>query len=678
MTSAYPNLLQPLDLGVTTLRNRVLMGSMHVGLEDDRRDLGKLAAFYAERAEGGVGLIVTGGFGINRTGWLLPLAGKLTTSSEVRRHRPVTEAAHGGGAKIALQLLHAGRYSYHPLAVSASWGKSPISPFPARAMTGREIRGTIADYARSASLAREAGYDGVEIMGSEGYLINQFLAPRTNRRTDRWGGSPENRRRLATEVVASVREAMGPDGILIYRLSMLDLVRGGQSWEEVVALAREVEQAGATIINTGIGWHEARIPTIVTSVPRGAFTWVTAKLRPHVDLPVVASNRINMPAVAEEILQRGDADLVSMARPFLADADWVRKAEAGTPEDINTCIACNQACLDHVFKRERATCLVNPRAGHETELVLEPAATGRKVAVVGAGPAGLSAAITAADRGHDVVLFEAGEEIGGQFRLAQRIPGKEEFAETLRYYRRQIERTGVDLRLDAEVTAEQLIAEGFDEVVVATGVRPRIPDIPGIDRPEVVRYDQVVSGEVEVGDHVAVIGAGGIGFDVCELLTHPGTPGEPPDLEEWMAEWGVTDPEQARGGVVDPQPEASLRTVHLLQRRTSRHGKDLGKTTGWVHRATLKARGVTMLGGVRYDRIDDDGLHVSLGRDHDEQRVLPVDHVVICAGQESVSGLYEELQAAGVAAHLIGGAEQAREVDAKRAIEQGVRVAAAL
>ena len=678
MTTAYPNLLQPLDLGVTTLRNRVLMGSMHLGLEDDRHDLGKLAAFYAERAEGGVGLIVTGGFGINRTGWLLPLAGKMTSAAEVRRHEPVTRAAHDGGARIALQLLHAGRYSYHPLAVSASWGKSPISPFPARAMTGREIRGTIADYARSASLAREAGYDGVEVMGSEGYLINQFLAPRTNRRTDRWGGSPENRRRLATEVVAAVRDAMGPDGILIYRLSMLDLVRGGQSWEEVVALAEEVEQAGATIINTGIGWHEARIPTIVTSVPRGAFSWVTAKLRPHVGVPVVASNRINMPAVAEEILARGDADLVSMARPFLADADWVRKAEAGAPEDINTCIACNQACLDHVFQRTRATCLVNPRAGHETELVIEPAGTGRRVAVVGAGPAGLSAAITAADRGHDVVLFEAGDDIGGQFRLAQRIPGKEEFAETLRYYRRQVERTGVDLRLDTPVTAEELIAEGFDEVVVATGVRPRIPDIPGIDRPEVVRYDQVVSGEVEVGDHVAVIGAGGIGFDVCELLTHPGIPGEPPDLEEWMAEWGVTDPDRARGGVADPQPVASVRTVHLLQRRTTRHGTDLGRTTGWVHRATLRARGVTMLGGVRYDRIDDEGLHVSLGKDHDEQRVLPVDHVVICAGQESVSGLHEALRAAGVASHLIGGAEQAREVDAKRAIEQGVRVAAAL
>ena len=676
--TAYPNLLAPLDLGATTLRNRVLMGSMHVGLEDDQRDLGKLAAFYAERANGGVGLIVTGGFSISRTGWLLPLAGKMTNDREVRRHRPVTDAAHAGGAKIALQLLHAGRYSYHPLAVSASWGKSPISPFPARAMTGREVERTIADYARSAGLAREAGYDGVEVMGSEGYLINQFLAPRTNRRTDRWGGSPENRRRLAVEVVGAVREALGPDGILVYRLSMLDLVRGGQSWEEVVALANEVESAGATIINTGIGWHEARIPTIVTSVPRGAFTWVTAKLRPHVDVPVVASNRINMPSVAEEILERGDADLISMARPFLADADWVRKAEAGTPEDINTCIACNQACLDHVFQRKRATCLVNPRAGHETELVIAATSTRRRVAVVGAGPAGLSAAITAADRGHDVVLFEAADDIGGQFRLAMRIPGKEEFTETLRYYRRQIERTGVDLRLGVAVTADELVAEGFDEVVVATGVRPRIPDIPGVDRPEVVRYDQVVSGEVEVGDHVAVIGAGGIGFDVCELLTHPGIPGEPQDLESWMAEWGVTDPERADGGVGEPDPQPSLRTVHLLQRRTSGHGRDLGKTSGWVHRATLRRRGVNMLGGVRYDRIDDEGLHLSLGKDHEEQQVLPVDHIVLCAGQESVSGLHEELVAAGVRSTLIGGAETAVEVDAKRAIEQGVRIAAAI
>jgi 2,4-dienoyl-CoA reductase (NADPH2) len=674
----YPHLLEPLDLGFTTLRNRVLMGSMHVLLEDKPKDLPKLAEFYAERARGGVGLIVTGGFGVNRTGWLLPLGGKVTTSREASRHRVVTDAVHEAGGKIALQLLHAGRYSYHPLSVSASKSKSPITPFTARAMRANEITSTIADFAKSAALARQAGYDGVEVMGSEGYLINQFLAPRTNRRTDEWGGSPQNRRRFAVEIVKAVRRAVGDDFIVIYRLSMLDLVEDGQTWDEVVALAKEIEAAGATIINTGIGWHEARVPTIVTSVPRAAFTWITARLRGEVAIPLVTSNRINMPETAEEVLARGDADMVSMARPFLADPEWVAKAEGNRSDEINTCIGCNQACLDHSFKRKRATCLVNPRAAYETELKLLPTRHVRRIAVVGAGPAGLAAATSAAGRGHSVDLFEADGEIGGQFNLARRIPGKEEFAETIRYFVRQLELTGVKVHLNHAATAAELAAAGYDDVIVATGVTPRTPSIPGIDRANVHSYADVITGRVRIGERVAVVGAGGIGFDVSEFLTHAGQPGLAHSREDWMREWGVSDPAVDRGGVTTPAPPPSPRQVFLLQRKSSGVGQGLGKTTGWVHRAALKARRVETINGVNYDRIDDAGLHVSFGAKRERARVLAVDDVVICAGQEPRRELVDDLQLAGVTVHVIGGADAAAELDAKRAIAQGTRLAATL
>ena len=688
-TDPYPHLLAPLDLGFTTVRNRVLMGSMHMLLEDRASDLPKLAAFYAERARGGVGLIVTGGFGVNRTSWLLPLAGKLTTQREADRHLQVTEAVHAEGGKIALQLLHAGRYAYHPFSVSASRSKSPITPFTARAMRPGEIRTTVEDFARSAALAKRAGYDGVEMMGSEGYLINQFLAPRTNKRTDEWGGSAQNRRRLPVEIVRAVRDAVGEDFIVIYRLSMLDLVPDGQSWDEVVALAKEVEAAGATLINTGIGWHEARVPTIVTSVPRAAFTWITAKLRPEVSIPVITSNRINMPQTAEEVLARGDADMVSMARPFLADPDWVNKAADNRSDEINTCIACNQACLDHTFTHTRATCMVNPRAGHETELLLLPARRGKRVAVVGAGPAGLAAATAAASRGHTVDLFEADGEIGGQFNLARRIPGKEEFAETIRYFVRRLELTGVKVHLNHAVTAEELTSGGYDEVVLATGVTPRTPSIPGVERANVHSYVDVITGDAQVGARVAVVGAGGIGFDVTEFLTRPrrlrpdrrgdpqvGTHGITQTREEWMREWGVGDPSEARGGVTAPALETPARQVYLLQRKHSGAGKGLGKTSGWVHRASIKARGVETISGVRYERIDDTGLHVTIDDKH--RRVLDVDDVVICAGQEPRRELVDALRESGTTVHLIGGADVAVELDAKRAIDQGTRLAAAL
>ena len=679
MTNPYPHLLAPLDLGFTQLRNRVLMGSMHIGLEDSTKNVGKLAEFYAERARGGAGLIVTGGFGINRSGWLLPLAGKLSTAGEAKRHKPITQAVHDEGGKIAVQLLHAGRYSYHPLSVSASRTKSPITPFTARAMTGREIVRTIGDYANSAVRAREAGYDGIEIMGSEGYLINQFLAERTNKRTDEWGGTPEKRRRFAVEVVKRARQAVGPDFIIIYRLSMLDLVEGGQSWGDVVALAKEIEAAGATLINTGIGWHEARVPTIVTSVPRGAFTWVTAKLRPEVSVPVIASNRITMPETAEEILARGDADMISMARPFLADSQWVAKAAGDRSDEINSCIGCNQACLDHSFARKRASCLVNPRAAHETELQLLPTRRAKRIAVVGAGPAGLATATNLASRGHAVDLFEADDVIGGQFNLARRIPGKEEFAETLRYYTRQIELTGVKLHLNHAATAQELIDGNYDDVVLATGVLPRTPQIDGVDRPNVHSYADVITGRASVGQRVAVIGAGGIGFDVSEFLTHSGEPGVPQGRDAWMREWGVTDPAVNVGGLTKPRPEPSPRQVILLQRKASALGKGLGRTSGWVHRAALKARKVEMVGGVNYERIDDSGLHVSFGDKHERARVIEVDDVVICAGQESRRDLvFADLEAAGVNVHVIGGADVAAELDAKRAIDQGTRLAAVL
>ena len=673
MTNPYPSLMQPLDLGFTTLRNRVLMGSMHLGLED-KRDLTPLAAFYAERARGGVGLIVTGGFSPDRTGWLLPFAGKLTNRREADKHRAITDAVHAEGGAIAAQLLHAGRYAYHPLSVSASKSKSPITPFTARALRPAEIRRTIADFANAAHLAQLAGYDGVEIMGSEGYLINQFLAPRTNKRTDEWGGTPENRRRFPVEIVRAVRAATGPDFIIVYRLSMLDLVDNGQTWDEVVALGKEVEQAGATIINTGIGWHEARVPTIVTSVPRGAFTWITAKLRPHVSVPLVTSNRINMPQTAEEILARGDADMISMARPFLADPDWVHKAAENRADEINTCIACNQACLDHGFQRKPVSCLVNPRAGHETTLRLLPTRAAKRVAVVGAGPAGLAAATTLAGRGHTVDLFEADGEIGGQFTLARRVPGKEEFAETIRYFVRQIELTGVKLHLNHPASAEELAAARYDEVFLATGVTPRVPEIPGLDRANVHSYADVISGRAVLGERVAVIGAGGIGFDVSEYLTHPGAhDGTPQDAGEWLREWGVVDPAEVRGGVQRPAFGASPRQVYLLQRKTSRVGAGLGKTSGWVHRAVLAMRNVEMIAGVTYRKIDDAGLHITVrGAD----RVLEVDDVVVCAGQEPRRELYAALEAAGVRVHLVGGADVAAELDAKRAIDQATRLAA--
>jgi len=708
---AYPYLLAPLDLGYTTLRNRVVMGSMHTGMEDKAAEFPDLAAFFAARARGGVGLIITGGFAPTLEGMFYPGASKLTSRRELDRHRLITDAVHAEGGKIALQILHAGRYSYHPMSVSASAIKSPITPFKPRALSEWGIRRTIAGFARTASLAQEAGYDGVEIMGSEGYFINQFLAPRTNKRTDRWGGSPENRRRIAVEIVRAVREAVGPEFIIVYRISVLDLVEEGQTWDEVVDLAREIEAAGATMLNLGIGWHEARVPTIVTSVPRAAFVSLAGRLKKDVSIPVIATNRINMPEIAEDILARGDGDLVSMARPLLADPDWVRKAERDADEEINTCIACNQACLDHTFTRTRASCLVNPRAGYETELILTPVDRVKKVAVVGAGPAGLACATALAERGHVVDLYEAQDSIGGQFAIAQRIPGKEEFAETIRYYTVQLERLGVRVHLGTPATPELIEGEQFDEVVIATGVEPRIPQIEGVDHPSVMTYAELVLGEKVPGDSVAVIGAGGIGVDVSEFLTHLDSPTL--DLKAWQEEWGVGDPAETRGGLTTPQPEPSPREVFLIQRKTSTIGRGLGKTTGWVHRAALKAKGVQQITGATYDRIDDAGLHLTVTTmkrgvprgvqkvtatlpgplkqmlprsltkvaqevDRVEQVTLPVDTVVLCAGQESVRTLADELAARGVRTHIIGGADVAAELDAKRAIRQGTELAARL
>lgn len=671
----FPQLLAPLDLGFTTLKNRVIMGSIHTGLEDRAKDVPRLAAYFAERARGGVALIVTGGYAPNRTGWLLPFGAKLTNRVEARRHRAITQAVHDEGGMIALQILHAGRYSYQPFSVSASSIKAPINPFRPRRLTGRGVRWQIRNFVRCARLAQRANYDGVEIMAGEGYFINQFLCERTNKRTDEWGGTPENRRRIAVEIVRRTRAAVGRDFIIIFRLSMADLVEGGQTWDDIVALAKDVEAAGATIINTDIGWHESRVPTIVTSVPRAAFADITGKLEKHVNIPVAASNRINMPEVAEEILTRGDAQLISMARPMLADPDWVRKAEAGNSDEINTCIACNQACLDHAFVRKHVSCLLNPRAGRETELRLSPTRTAKRVAVVGAGPAGLSAALGLAQRGHTVTLFEADSEIGGQFGIARKIPGKEEFAETIRYYNRQLALAGVDVRLDTRVAAVDLVGH-YDEVVIATGVTPRLPSIPGIDHPTVLTYPEVVRGGKSVGKSVAVIGAGGIGVDVSEFLTHEHSPTL--DLKEWKQEWGVTEPEAAAGALTTPIPEPSPREVYLLQRKSGRIGAGLAKTTGWVHRAALKNKGVHELSGVNYERIDDEGLHITFGDKREKPRTLAVDNVVICAGQESVRDLVDELTVAGVSTHVIGGADVAAELDAKRAIEQGTRLAARL
>ena len=669
--SSYPKLLEPLDLGHVVLPNRVIMGSMHTGLEDRLSDLPKLAAYFAERARGGVGLMVTGGYAPNRTGWLTPFGSTLMTKRQARRHRLLTGAVHEAGGRIALQILHAGRYSYHPFSVSASALKAPINPFRPRALSDRGVRKQIQAYVDCAALARDAGYDGVEIMGSEGYFINQFLSERTNRRTDRWGGSPENRRRLAVEIVRRTRERVGDDFLIIYRLSMADLVEGGQTWDDVVTLGREIEAAGASIINTGIGWHEARVPTIVTSVPRAAFTSVTAAFKPHVQIPVVTSNRINLPQVAEEVLARGDADLVSMARPFLADPEWVLKATTDRADEINVCIACNQACLDHVFAKKKASCMVNPRAARETELRLLPTRRTKSIAVVGAGPAGLAAAVTAAGRGHRVELFEADAELGGQFGIARRIPGKEEFAETIRYYRRQLDLTGVKVHLGRRAGVDDLT--GFDEIVLATGVVPRVPAIPGIDHPKVLSYVEVVRDGKPAGDSVAVIGAGGIGVDVSEFLT-----GTSPDLEAWKAEWGVGDPTQLPGALAVPRPEPSPRKVYLLQRKAGKIGAGLGKTTGWVHRAALKNKQVEQLRGVNYERIDDEGLHITFGPKREKARVLAVDTIVVCAGQEPVRDLAEALRESGRPVHLIGGADVAAELDAKRAIEQATRLALSL
>ncbi|MFH9044101.1 FAD-dependent oxidoreductase [Streptomyces sp. NPDC017966] len=670
--SRYPHLLTPLDLGFTTLPNRVLMGSMHVGLEEAEGGFSRMAEFYAARARGGVGLIVTGGIAPNDEGRPYEGGAKLTTEAEAQQHRTVTDAVHREGGRIAMQILHFGRYAYHRDLVAPSPVQAPISPFPPRELTDAEVERTVDDYARAARLARRAGYDGVEIMGSEGYLINEFTATQTNHRTDRWGGSYENRMRFPVEIVRRVREAVGEDFILIYRLSMLDLVPGGSTLDEVITLARAVEEAGATIINTGIGWHEARIPTIATSVPRGAYTWVTKRLMGEVSVPLVTTNRINTPELAEQLLAEGCADMVSMARPMLADPDFVAKAADGRPEAINTCIGCNQACLDHTFSGQITSCLVNPRACHETELVLSPTRRRKRVAVVGAGPAGLACAVSAAERGHDVTLFDAASEIGGQLNVARKVPGKQEFDETLRYFRTRLAELAVDVRLDTRVTADAVA--GHDEVVVATGVTPRVPDIPGIDHPSVLGYLDVLRDGAPVGDRVAVLGAGGIGFDVAEFLTDGGDKAHE-NPETYFRQWGVDLDYRAPGGLAAPERTAPPRTVHLLQRKTSKVGAGLGKTTGWIHRTELKHRGVTMVPGVRYDRIDDAGLHVTIDG---ESTVLEVDTVVLCTGQEPRRDLYEELVAAGRAVHLIGGADVAAELDAKRAIKQGTELAAAL
>jgi 2,4-dienoyl-CoA reductase (NADPH2) len=667
---SFPHLLEPLDLGFTQLKNRVLMGSMHTGLEEEKGGFEKLAAFYKERALGGVGLIVTGGISPNFRGRLAPHASQLSFSWQVSKHKIVTDAVHDGGGKICMQILHAGRYGYHPFSQAPSKIKSPITPFTPSAMSARQVRNTVKDYASSAALAKKAGYDGVEVMGSEGYLINQFVCSRTNKRNDEYGGSFDNRARFPLDIVNAIRAKVGKDFIIIFRLSMLDLVDNGSSWDEVVQLAKWLEAAGVSIINTGIGWHEARVPTISTSVPRGAFSWVTEKLKAEVKLPLIATNRINTPEIGEAIIASGQADMVSMARPFLADPDFVNKAAANQSELINTCIGCNQACLDHSFALKRATCLVNPRACYETEINFTPAQAKKRIAVMGAGPAGMAFSIYAATRGHEVVLFEAKGEVGGQFNLARKIPGKEEFNETIRYFINQIKLHNVELRLNTRLDASVLANEKFDEVVICSGVVPRALKLPGFDNPKVVDYQQVLSGQVEIGEKVALIGAGGIGFDMAHFLCEKESSTLQPD--KWLKQWGIDKSYQHRGGITEESEHSPSREVYLLQRKTSKMGKGLGKTTGWIHRSVLKQHEVIMKNGVDYVKFDDKGLHIKVG---EQIEILTVDNVVLCAGQESNRTLVDEMKATGLPVHLIGGVDVAAELDAKRAIRQAAELA---
>lgn len=674
MSHPYPHLLSPLELGFTQLKNRVLMGSMHTNLEEHPGGFSRLAAFYAERAHGGVGLIVTGGIGPNEEGCVAMGAAKLTTSEEAQQHREITSAVHDADGKICMQILHAGRYAYNPNQIAPSPLKAPINPFTPRELTTSEVEQQIDDYVRCTVLAREAGYDGVEIMGSEGYFINQFIVSRTNHRSDKWGGSFDKRIRLPTEIVRRTRAALGKKFIIIYRLSMLDLVNDGSSFEEVVTLGQAIENAGASIINTGIGWHEARIPTIATSVPRAAFSEISARVKQYLKLPVVTSNRINMPQVAEKVLADGHADMVSMARPFLADAEFVNKAAANRADEINTCIGCNQACLDHTFELKLTSCLVNPRACHETELNYLPINKSQKIAVVGAGPAGLAAASIAAERGHKVTLFEADDKIGGQFNIAKEIPGKAEFAETLRYFKRKLELTNVETKLNHRATVSDL--NHFDQVIIATGIKPRTPSFPGIEHPKVLSYLDVLKYNKTVGTKVAIIGAGGIGFDVATYLSHQGNNSDElnePNKAAFFDEWGVDIQLQSRAGLKTPAVAASPRQIYLLQRKTTKVGAGLGKTTGWIHRNGLKHRKVETLAGVHYEKIDDLGLHIRI---NDQPQILNVDHIVVCAGQEPLQDLYHALQSAKQPTHLIGGAFEATELDAKRAIDQGTRLAA--
>ena len=670
----FPLMLSPLDLGFTTLKNRVLMGSMHTGLEEEKGGFEKLAAFYAERARGGVGLIVTGGIAPNFRGRISPHGSQLSFSWQTKKHKLITDAVHQADGKICLQILHTGRYAYHPFNVSASSIKAPINPFKPRQMSERQIKHTIKDFATTCQLAQKAGYDGVEIMGSEGYLINQFLCLRTNHRQDKWGGSYQTRMRLALEIVKTSRKMVGKDFIIIFRLSMLDLVDQGSTWDEVVELAKALEQEGVTILNTGIGWHEARIPTIATSVPRAAFSWVTAKMKKEVSIPLITTNRINTPEVAESILSRGDADMVSMARPMLADSEFVNKAARGESDSINICIACNQACLDHVFKQKRASCLVNPRACYETELNFDSTTSAKKLAVIGGGMAGMAFAIYAAQRGHQVSLFEAKDQLGGQFNLAKNVPGKEEFVDSLNYFIGELDRQKINVQLNSNQSVSDLKGAGFDEVILATGVKPRIPTIEGIDNPMVYNYQQVLSGEASIGKRVAVLGAGGIGYDICEFLTEKGQ-SHTVNLDLWIKEWGIDTSITAPGGVdgVMQQRPESARQIYMLQRKTERFGKSLQPTTGWIHRAALKKRTVEMVGGVEYVKIDNQGLHIL---EDNTPRILEVDNIVICTGQESQRSLQQGLEEAGVVVHLIGGADFAGELDAKRAIRQAAELAA--